>query len=1773
MPITKNENTFSSTYKDDFSEGDNYQRILFNSGKALQARELTQMQTIIQKQMERFGRNVFKEGSVVIPGGLQVDNEIQYVRLQGTPTLYAGDILTESGTNIKARVVDFIAQDGSDPTNNPATVYVDYIDQGNTTGGADTLAFSSGRTLTNPSSSGGTTSVSVEVFISENTPVTGKGSKIAVNDGAYFIRGMFVQTQAQSKIISKYSNTPTTNIGFVITEDIVTVDDTNALYDNQNDLPNETAPGADRYRITLTLAAESESIVDSDTNFIITNRLISGRLQREIDENTYSVIGKELATRTFEESGNYVVGGFSSKFKPKDSDEFTLDVSAGTAYVNGYRVTRPDNTLIDVNRSQTTTGSLQNENIAANYGHYIVSNDIKGLPNVSLLERWNLYSDSGEAIHDSKILGTARIRNVLEDGANYRYHIFDVQMTGSNNFRNTISIAADSDNYANLVLENNNAVIKEANNNNVFFQLPRNRPKIEDGVDVNGLTVQRSFTKAATGGELSITRTGGELGSNDIGANVTGWIIAKVSDGIVVNETPTLEGTPTGSVVKYSNLNGTDQYQILGYVSVGLTGSGQRGKTLSTQTQTFDNTSVESDGSGLRFFTLQDYDIYSFDSIGDAAGNSITDRFITDNGQRDNFYDRGRIILRSGQSIPTSDTTVYYKHFEHAGAGNFFSVNSYPNSIAYEDIPRHRMRNGTEVELRNVLDFRSKKHTNDTFEDGEAYVHVLPSNTDIITADIEYYQSRKDVLVASPEGGLIYIEGKPSANPVKPEISPNAMELANFTLNPYTDNVSDLTATTVNNRRYTMRDIGGIVSRIDNLEEAVTLNLLELETSTLEVLDANGNNRFKNGFFADNFKDLVFSDIFSDQYSAGLDLDENTITPFGVQNNVRMRHNSSHTTDSGVIQKGDLVFLDYTEVNEINQDVATETENVNPFDVILYNGTLTISPERDEWREARVVDTINATGRANELRTSEAARRRLVQNLIRPSEFVSAEDLGAQSLDIGVGDIITDFNRSNRTSSSTEISNERFGFFAGRRNNFGEIRPGRVTTTRTTTTVRGIFGSIVVGLSLLPFVRSRKVFFRAEGLAPTREHFLYFDRTPIKDFVREEASGFKRFTDSSNLDDFTNGQYFEVTAHPETKSTLVTNTVGVIEGSFFIPNNDTLRFDTGDRKVTIHDLDQTTATYSEAAPSSIAFANYTSLGIEASVVNLAFSSTSSSERTRTFFTPNEPIAQSFQIQNTEGGFVTSIEVFFATTPNSKNSAGENDVNDNTPITLQLRPVESGVPSQDAIVPGAVKTLTPEDIYNQGGIQPLTTTTTIEQVRAKPTKFEFDAPVYLQGNTEYALVLIANTQNYNVYVSKLDDFVINDTDRRVKKQPSLGSFFMSQNAITWTPDQFRDMMFKVNRADFVSSGKAVFENRAIPTTNPGINPISTTNGDSDITILLPSSGFVKNDLVFISGLDSATRYGGILGSTIIGEQTVKKVDGRSFQITVDSAATETILTGGASLTSERNIPMDEMLANINSFLPSTGTTVSTTAELTGGASLVTANNATNNAYDQLSAVDIIPYQLTRFESPRVIASSRNEEKEFTGGSAGRKSVTFTSTLSTNDGYISPVIDLQTLSVSAVSNFIDNQTVDSDLATEPNVTFNNPIDFVADSAANSGSSLSKHITIPINLGEPAVGLKVLLAANRPSGSFFDLYFRTLPAGSDTDIETVKFVLATEDTSVQTDDNRDIFRQYEYTIGGTTGTLTPFSTFQLKIVFRSQNSSRVPRLKDLRAIALGT
>ena len=72
---------FSSSYKDDFIDSDNYHRVLFNSGRALQARELTQLQTIIQTEVGRLGRHLFKEGASVNPGGVTSNTEYEFIKL------------------------------------------------------------------------------------------------------------------------------------------------------------------------------------------------------------------------------------------------------------------------------------------------------------------------------------------------------------------------------------------------------------------------------------------------------------------------------------------------------------------------------------------------------------------------------------------------------------------------------------------------------------------------------------------------------------------------------------------------------------------------------------------------------------------------------------------------------------------------------------------------------------------------------------------------------------------------------------------------------------------------------------------------------------------------------------------------------------------------------------------------------------------------------------------------------------------------------------------------------------------------------------------------------------------------------------------------------------------------------------------------------------------------------------------------------------------------------------------------------------------------------------------------------------------------------------------------------------------------------------------------------------------------------------------------------------------------------------------------------------
>ena len=178
MPNSFTNTTFSTTYKDDFKDSDHYHRILFNSGRALQARELTQLQTITQNELERLGRHIFKEGSVVLPGGLTLDRNYEFVKLETSDTsaFSVNDVIQGLTSSVQAKILQIVAATDTDP----ATFYVKYINSSTSTGIVnDPVRFTPGEFVQRTASSD---SIRVQVVSIAGNFAVGRGTRASVNN-------------------------------------------------------------------------------------------------------------------------------------------------------------------------------------------------------------------------------------------------------------------------------------------------------------------------------------------------------------------------------------------------------------------------------------------------------------------------------------------------------------------------------------------------------------------------------------------------------------------------------------------------------------------------------------------------------------------------------------------------------------------------------------------------------------------------------------------------------------------------------------------------------------------------------------------------------------------------------------------------------------------------------------------------------------------------------------------------------------------------------------------------------------------------------------------------------------------------------------------------------------------------------------------------------------------------------------------------------------------------------------------------------------------------------------------------------------------------------------------------------------------------------------------------------------------------------------------------------------------------------------------------------
>ena len=333
MGITRVRNYNIAPYYDDYDETKNYHRIQFRPGHAVQARELTQLQTAFQSQLDKFGQYNFKDGSRVVGGKVTVNTEFDFIKLTTASFTHSsttynttyqsanlssliGSTITgtsNSGNQVTALVLNALAATGSEPN----TLYVRYINAGGATKTVE--KFVADEVFSNDAGS----AIFGKVGASSANPL-GQGSVANIEEGAYFIAGTFVYVAGQSLILDKYTNTPSYIIGLNVTEtfDLDSASD-NSLNDNAQGTPNFAAPGAHRYKINTALIKESLTAPNTTfSNYILLMKIDNGIIQVETTDKTGGTeLSSRLARRTHEESGDYAVRPYTLDIREHLDDE------------------------------------------------------------------------------------------------------------------------------------------------------------------------------------------------------------------------------------------------------------------------------------------------------------------------------------------------------------------------------------------------------------------------------------------------------------------------------------------------------------------------------------------------------------------------------------------------------------------------------------------------------------------------------------------------------------------------------------------------------------------------------------------------------------------------------------------------------------------------------------------------------------------------------------------------------------------------------------------------------------------------------------------------------------------------------------------------------------------------------------------------------------------------------------------------------------------------------------------------------------------------------------------------------------------------------------------------------------------------------------------------------------------------------------------------------------------------------------------------------------
>jgi hypothetical protein len=423
-------NLNAAPYFDDFNADNNYHRILFRPGFAVQARELTQLQSALQHQIEAHGSHIFREGAMVVPGqgttqsyyslklastfnGEQIDPS-QYYNVDSPITI------TGATTGVTAKVIGFKAA----TTTDQPLLYVSYERAGSdftTTVFADGENITANTAITHSTQPYATGVAAVTTYTSEYTetngataaqlssavgPASRTGLAYRIESGIYYIRGFFVNNVAETLVLNNYGSEYTGTVGFAVTETIVTPESASSLLDNSTGSSNFAAKGAHRLSISVALSVITPTT--DTTNFISLVDIKNGKSSIIGRTSQYAQLADEFARRTYDESGSYTVRPFEFRLQESvdvsvgtqnligkyalgattddgntaSSDLLALIVSPGKAYIKGFELEKTQSTIKDINKAREF--ETINAGISTfDAGNYSLITNVFGTPDIT----------------------------------------------------------------------------------------------------------------------------------------------------------------------------------------------------------------------------------------------------------------------------------------------------------------------------------------------------------------------------------------------------------------------------------------------------------------------------------------------------------------------------------------------------------------------------------------------------------------------------------------------------------------------------------------------------------------------------------------------------------------------------------------------------------------------------------------------------------------------------------------------------------------------------------------------------------------------------------------------------------------------------------------------------------------------------------------------------------------------------------------------------------------------------------------------------------------------------------------------------------------------------------------------------------------------------------------------------------------------------------------------------------------------------------------------